>query len=373
MERIEERARFDQIRYASCWEDADILLDALAPLEGARVLSVASAGDNSLSLLSRSPELVVAADLSPAQIACAELKVAAFRSLEYEEMLAFLGMAESSSRGAVYDRLKMSLSSGTRGFWDGHREDVERGIVHAGKFERYFSIFRRFILPLVHSRSRVRALLEPRDRKGREAFYEERWNTWRWRGMFRLFFSRLTMGRLGRDPEFFRYVEGSVADRILSRTRYALTALPVHGNPYVRSILTGSFEGALPHYARREAFESIRSNLGGLRFVHGSVNSAARDAGVRFDRFNLSDIFEYMSPHETRACASDLIDHASPDAVFAYWNMLAPRRLSELLPARLHHDDYLSAALFARDNAFFYSAFHIDRMEVEASTSPADL
>ncbi len=31
------------------------------------------------------------------------------------------------------------------------------------------------------------------------------------------------MGRLGRDPEFFRYVEGSVAERILERVEYALT------------------------------------------------------------------------------------------------------------------------------------------------------
>ena len=29
-DRIEDRARFDRIRYANCWEDADILLEAMA-------------------------------------------------------------------------------------------------------------------------------------------------------------------------------------------------------------------------------------------------------------------------------------------------------------------------------------------------------
>ena len=34
----------------------------------------------------------------------------------------------------------------------------------------------------------------------RRAFYDEQWDTWRWRLLFRVFFSRFVMGRLGRDP-----------------------------------------------------------------------------------------------------------------------------------------------------------------------------
>ena len=46
------RSDFSFIRYAQCWEDADILLEALDIGEGDVCLSIASAGDNSLSLLS---------------------------------------------------------------------------------------------------------------------------------------------------------------------------------------------------------------------------------------------------------------------------------------------------------------------------------
>lgn len=48
-ERIEHRARFDLIRYANVWEDAELLVAALRPGPGKRFLSIASAGDNSLS------------------------------------------------------------------------------------------------------------------------------------------------------------------------------------------------------------------------------------------------------------------------------------------------------------------------------------
>ena len=69
MDRIEDRAAFEQVRYANCWEDADVLCEALQPAEGKRILSIASAGDNALALLAQGAT-VVAADISLAQLAC---------------------------------------------------------------------------------------------------------------------------------------------------------------------------------------------------------------------------------------------------------------------------------------------------------------
>ncbi len=48
---VEGRADFSQLRYAQCWEDADVLVAGLAVRPGDTVLSVASAGDNTLALL----------------------------------------------------------------------------------------------------------------------------------------------------------------------------------------------------------------------------------------------------------------------------------------------------------------------------------
>ena len=73
------RMDFSDIRYGQVWEDADVLLDGLDVQPGGTYLSVASAGDNALALLVRNPAHVIAVDLSPAQLACLELRVAAFR------------------------------------------------------------------------------------------------------------------------------------------------------------------------------------------------------------------------------------------------------------------------------------------------------
>src|SRR6185295_16625858 len=100
------------------------------------------------------------------------------------------------------------------------------------------------------------------------------------------------------DPEFFRYVEGSVSDRILQRAKYALTVLPTHDNPFLDYIVHGNFSGTLPLYLRPEKFDAIRSGLDRLTLVHGSIEEAGRNhGGGEFDAFNLSDIFEYLDPH----------------------------------------------------------------------------
>ena len=60
---IAARADFSEVRYAQCWEDADVLLAALNIQPQQTCLSIASAGDNTLAMLSRAPAKVIAIDL----------------------------------------------------------------------------------------------------------------------------------------------------------------------------------------------------------------------------------------------------------------------------------------------------------------------
>jgi S-adenosylmethionine-diacylglycerol 3-amino-3-carboxypropyl transferase len=217
------------------------------------------------------------------------------------------------------------------------------------------------VLPLVHPRARVRELLRAKSLEERHAFYDHPWNNLRWRLMFRMFFSRKLMGLLGRDPEFFRYVEGSVSERILKRTEYALTELDPSINPYVQWILTGRHNGALPAALREENFELIRRNLDRLEWRCGSLEESLGRA-ERYDCFNLSDIFEYMSPDSYEQLLKLLVSSSRSGARLAYWNMLAPRHRPESLATLLRPLTELSSQLFLRDQAFFYSALVVEEV-----------
>lgn len=364
-DRIESRARFDLIRYANVWEDAEVLCAALRPAEGRRLLSIASGGDNAFALLASGAE-VVAADLSAAQLALVELKRAALRALDQPGMLAFLGFSgegDGRDRLAAFARLEPSLPETARAYWRTRTEAIREGVGHAGKFERYFRLLRERLLPLLHRRSTVLGLMAERDEAGRIAFYRERWDNLRWRLLFRVFFSRFVMGRLGRDPEFFRYVEGSVAERILARVEHALTRLPNHENPYLEAILTGGFRRALPLYLRPEVYPNVQRHLDRLTLHHGPIDAACAGAEARagFDGFNLSDLFEYLDPAASAAVYARLVEASRPGARLAYWNMLVPRRLAAGHP-RARHLEEESGRLFDRDFAFFYSAFVLDEV-----------
>ncbi len=362
VDRIEDRAAFSYIRYANCWEDTAVLCRALQAAPGKRLLSIASAGDNSLALLATGAE-VVAADLSAAQLACVELRLAAITRLGREECLGFLGLRPGADRTAVYAGLRDALSDSARTFWDTQPAEIRRGIVHAGKFERYFQAFRKYILRLIHSRRTINALLAPKDKAARQAFYDNTWATWRWRLLFRLFFSRFVMGRLGRDPEFFKYVTGDVASRILARTAYALTELPTHDNPYLDYILTGNFSHTVPDYLQPECYAGIRANAGNLHLFHGPIQAAAAHYGQSgFDGFNLSDIFEYLDEAASERLYGELLAHARPGARLAYWNMLVPRECPARFRTQMTGLSSCAEALFAFDRAFFYRRFLVEEV-----------
>lgn len=352
MTRIEKRARFDLIRYANSWEDADVLCEALRPAPGKRMLAIASAGDNAFALLAGGAE-VVAVDLSEAQLALVELKRAAIRQLE--DVPGFLGIRPMDDRLRAYRSLR--LPNDVRAWWDSRTDVIERGVSSAGRFENYFRLFRRYVLPLVHTRAEVEKLLAPKSREERQRFYGDEWNTWRWRAMFRVFFSRFVMGRTGRDPEFFRYVEGSVAERIFKRAEYAMTELAPHANPYLTHIFTANYRDVLPRYLRN--LDALRANLDKLTLVRGSIDEAAVG---RFDGFYLSDIFEYVDEQTHEAMYERLLNASNPGARLAYWNLLVPRRVPVRFASRVQELREEANALFARDLAFFYSAFVLEEV-----------
>ena len=118
---IATRADFSTIRYAQCWEDADILLQGLAIQPHHVCLSIASAGDNTLSMLSRGPAHVIAIDLSPAQLACLELRIAAYRTLDHPELLRFIGSRPGDRRHESYALCRPQLPLAAQSFWDARR------------------------------------------------------------------------------------------------------------------------------------------------------------------------------------------------------------------------------------------------------------
>lgn len=354
-----------RLRYGQCWEDANVLLAGLDPRSGSTLLSIASGGENSLALLLRPGVRVIAIDRSPPQIAALELKVAAFRRLSHPEMLVLLGAhaGPAARRQDCYARCRGDLSSSARAFWEADPAWLACGVLPVARFERYLALFRRLVLPLVHGARRRSELLLPRTPAERQRWYDASWDGWRWRLLFRLFFSRASLGIFGTDPSFVRYGHDSQADQLLAQVRRVMVADDPLRNPYLHWILLGRYGDALPLALRPESFSVIRSRLDQLSWrllsleewldTHEPCQDGG-DNGTRIDGFNLSNVLEYVEAPVAGMLLDRLHRRATPGARLVLWNRLAERDTSLALAGRWRALDGLAAALHHRDRVPFY-------------------
>jgi S-adenosylmethionine-diacylglycerol 3-amino-3-carboxypropyl transferase len=359
---IEAKAAFDHIRYAQLWEDADVLTQGLGDCAGGTLVSICSAGDNALAMLTLDPKKVVVVDLSLAQIACLKLRIGAFRNLSHPEFLELMGARPSSQRASLLAKALTGLDDETRAFWDALTPEVEQhGAGGVGKFERYFRIFRTRLLPLVHSQKTIDAIFVSRPKADRQVFLDKRFNTWRWRLLLNAFFSRFVMGRMGRDKAFFDHVEGSPAQHVARRIRHAAVDCDPAENPYLHWIMKGTHGAALPMTWREEHFDTIKGRLDRIDIRPGSLE-AFISTGEKADGFNLSDIFEYMSPEVFTQVYGSILSASAPKARLVYWNMMAPRRVPPCYASRVKTLGDIEDRLKAEDKAFFYSDFVVEEV-----------
>lgn len=377
----ENRVDFSLIRYSQCWEDTEVLLESLNIQENDICFGILSAGDNVFSMLAENPEKVVALDISFPQIALAKLKKEVFNSFSYDEMLEFMGVTKSDRRIEMYDRIKENLDKEVKEYWDFNREAIENGIIHTGKFEKFFKIFREKILPFVHNRKRVEKLLEDKPEQERMEYYDNHWNNFRWKLMFKLFFSKYIVGKLGRDKEFFRYAEKNISEEMKERSRYALCELNPYENPYINYILTGNYrKDCLPYFLRKENFDKIRKNLHKVEIIQSSVEEYLDQIDFKINKFNLSDIFEYMSVENYSKLMEKIYENAEDNALLTYWNLIVERN-SEKLDYKVADSGTavtgkeknvdgkkfermkeLDSRLHKRDMTFFYTDFVVEKV-----------
>lgn len=351
------------ISYAQCWEDPRMLTEALAVGPDDDVLSICSAGDNSLALAMAGARSVTAIDLSLPQLALAEAKLVAARELPIQSVRSFLGLGHFGRRVWFYHYVRPHLSEEARAWWDANEDVVRAGIMGAGRFERYLTTFRERVLPLVHGRAVIDGLLDCRSLDEQRDYYASRWDTWRWRSLVRAFFSRPVMARLGRSREQFAQVEGGVGDRFLARAAHVLTNVPLADNYFVRWILTGShgdLERAHP-WLTTQGHAALKPVTQRVRLVHASLEDfLTRCEPGSFSAFNYSNLFEYVPAEHAQRLLELTVRAARPGARIAYWNLLVDREAGPALEDRIERRAEDARRLHATDRAFFYKAFRVE-------------
>jgi S-adenosylmethionine-diacylglycerol 3-amino-3-carboxypropyl transferase len=354
----------DQIRYSTVWEDHRLLEAALRVGPGDEVLSIAGAGCNVLALLLQEPESITAVDMSPAQVALLELNLAGIGQLDHDRFVALLGLRPCEDRLGIYEQLRSTLPASAVAFWDAHPQELAAGVVGCGRLDRFFRTFRTEHLARLWPPDLVERLFDAPDLTTQAALFEREAFTEPFQQQLLRYFGQPRLQAEGRDPAQYRYVtRDDPAPFFLRRFHDLCVGTPLRGNFYAERFLTGTYrdlEQGPPHLRPAE-FTKLKGLVQRVRVVTTELEQLlSAEPSQRYDKANLSDVFEYMSADAAHHVFAALTDQLRSGGRIAYWNLLVERIPPASLRDRLVSLTAEADDLWRQDRVFFYQSFHIE-------------
>lgn len=342
-----------ELLQAQCWEDAETLRLALGVRPGETVVSVASGGDNSLALLLDDPGKVIAADPSPAQIACCRLKAAAYAKLGYSELLELIGSRSGLRRYELLAEALQGADAETAAVWQSIGDAGINGIGGTGSFEREWTRFHRKRLPYAAGKVKIDALFANKSEEERATFFDRVWNSRRWRLIYRSALTR-ALAAVDEGSSESPRVDGEAMTRVLARLRRQTVEQDPVGNPYLHWVLRGFHGDVLPTSLKARHFKSIRKRLDRIDWLALSLEGALGTLPTgSVDRFNLGGLFEATSEAAYQHLLKAILRAARPGARLVYWNTLVERSRPDTLRNKLRPMTELADRLTVTDRTLF--------------------
>jgi S-adenosylmethionine-diacylglycerol 3-amino-3-carboxypropyl transferase len=341
-------------------EDEHTEARALALQAGDRVLSVASAGDMPLSLVALGAGSVDAVDIDPAQLHLTRLKLAAVRTLDRIQALAFLGFMPSSEacRRLWFDIAATELSDASRSYWIGHQQAVVHGAVWAGRYEQYVGRLVRLLLPVVGTR-RFDDLFACRTLDEQHDVFARNFDLPRFRLLFAVAFHPKVYASRGMDARSLQHRDASIplGDQFFEHFRALCTATLARDNHLLQLTLLGRIlsPDATPAYLSQKGFPIARDASHRLRLHEADLLSFVADAEVgSFDKAHLSNVPDWLPQPAFDSLMRQLTRKAAPGARFVWRHIHVNRPLPEDLQNALRIDPEMGARLRESDRFPFY-------------------
>jgi S-adenosylmethionine-diacylglycerol 3-amino-3-carboxypropyl transferase len=349
---------FGQVR-----EDAAVEVAALAvrdPPETA--FCIGSGGCTAFSLLTASPSQLHMVDINPAQVNLLELKKAAFERLSYHEMLRTM----TADARPVYPDLRPVLTPEARAFWDRRLHRLAQGLNQCGIIEAHLERGRRLFLRFLAGRRRIDTMFCQTDLAAQRGYYRTNWDSWRWKGFFRLALSRPVL-RLAYGKQFVDQIPPGFPQIMKRQVDAAFQDFPILENGYLWQTFLGKYppsvEG-LPVYLRPAHHTAVQMGL--ARVVLACSDAATwltRQPPASIGFFALSNILEVASPAYAARLAEAIWQAAKPGAVVCL-RFIFPTGPDALLryQDRLIPDQALSEQLARSDRSLFCKFIQVLRV-----------
>jgi S-adenosylmethionine-diacylglycerol 3-amino-3-carboxypropyl transferase len=296
----------NKLVYNACWEDPRIDRVALDLGPEDRLLTITSAGCNTLDYALLGPKHIYAVDINPRQSALLELKIAGIRELDFETFFQIFGQGRHEDFVFVYTQyLRHHLSAASAAHWDRHLDYFESKGGRSGFYFRGASgALARWInhyIDFNQLRDPVQAIFDADTVAEQNYIYRSLLQKRFWSDLIRWFlqwdapYAFIGVPRAQRKQVEETY-RGGMRQFIEDCFETVFARLPLKDNYFWWLYVSGQY---LPHrcpeYLKEENFLALKGGLVERISVHtASLADFMRSLRERISRFVLLDHMDWL-------------------------------------------------------------------------------
>jgi S-adenosylmethionine-diacylglycerol 3-amino-3-carboxypropyl transferase len=293
--------------YNTCWEDPRLDRVAMQLSSDHNVLVITSAGCNALDYALAGANHVYAVDMNPRQNALLDLKLAAARSLEYEDYFQMFGRGTIRGVDGLYaSKLRPLMQAWSQRYWDRwirFFDNPKRSFYFRGTSGAFARGMSAYIDRVAKIRPEVTEILNSKSLAEQQEIYqrvhEKLWSRWLKFAMNR----DTTLSLLGVPKAQRRQIDtqypGGIVQFIQDAMEAVFAKLPIQDNYFWRVYITGQYTAnCLPEYLKPESWQALRNGLADRISMHSdSVQGFLEKNDVEIHRFVLLDHMDWLSDH----------------------------------------------------------------------------
>lgn len=343
------------ILYSTCDEDSTSELRSLMIKNSDNILCVTGSGCRTLSLVSENPTRITSIDYSPGQSYLLELKYAAMRNLSYDQLLAFFGIDQSSTRWEMFLGFEQQLTSKASAYFQANRWAIDQGILFAGRHERFYIRFVAPLLKILYGK-RIEKLFSATSLSEQKDIY---WNKIRgplWKMLIVKGFSERAFKYILNDPQYKIEVDVAHAgEYILDRIDFTFSHHLARSNHWASIMLNGRYLSryALPHFLLEENYTKIRQAQTQLNIINANLlNYIKTVPPCSIDKFSLSDVTSCITQDEMNILFGEIHRTGRNESIMCLRNFLAKKTIPPELRSKLIRDNETSNLLDLEDTSF---------------------
>mmetsp|Transcript_29410 Transcript_29410/g.32696 ORF Transcript_29410/g.32696 Transcript_29410/m.32696 type:complete len:421 (+) Transcript_29410:968-2230(+) len=390
---IQDRLYTNKILFNTCWEDPRLDTEAFDLGEEDKIVMITSAGCNALAYLLDNPGHIYCIDRNPCQNSILDLKIAAIKTLSYEDFWQLFGLGfYPNFTKELYPKLRPLLSKDSQVHWDKHSyyfdaKGWRKSFYYHGSCGGIAYILHLYMKMYPGLLADCQKLFDETDLKEQKKTYYRDVHNKLWNPVVKAFVrSSWSMACCGIPVEQQKLLAGEAGDFskigiwIMEQLEYCWSELPIHENYFWRVYIKGRYsKTCCPDYLKEENFQTLKERVDRISMHTTTIAEFLREHKTAdISRFVLLDHQDWMAtkPEILEDEWQAILDtsapntryfwrSASPDTQFIYDTEVKYQGKRRTIESLVDRKTELAERLHPLDRVHTYTSFHIAHLKSE--------